>query len=1010
MDNELGEHDPYREMNTAEKDIRPDFLGESDSRDEAKNSLSDAEDSASESGVGEGGGGLYKARNAESKTGLYAGGKGGSVSGKSPKKGKVKGKIGKKGPIIGLFLAIFGIGGVMSGTQIFQAFDLVSQFQETFNSMHTSVNVRSRRFFRLQMDNGRVKNPVKGSKIFGKTLKISKKQNSRLMAKGIEFDDETFKGKNGKVIKVLKYDDGSGKLKIITADEKSAKELTDAGLSKYKSDGLDIDKEAIAFDKLYTEDTEFFHAYNSGSMTWKGRIANWFGTNLDNFLKNNKLTRNMFQDFQKKVAETDGDSLRATKLIMDEHSNKIDDGGMRVTSDDKETVTDEDGNTKSRLRYPNTEGTDSYNRKDLTADKVSEKLNKISGSFGNAANIGCAFAGVIGAINVMVQASQAIQIINLTTGFFESTDKSKFGLGVDSPVRDFSNIINEKIKNVHVEIEEDTGKIASAGSTNLKTKETTSGKTAMESAGVAALYSGGKVNPHDASVSSFNFESSSRKLFNGFGQDMDSFKKCAIAKAAAAAISATAQGLSIAGCIAGVAGAAFTFGISASACGPLMLDTLKNAALAAGIGIALTGLISLITPKIVNMMTRDLIAEMGGEDLGNALTSGANMYQGGAHRANGGALANKSHYEQFALAKQEVIAENNKQERLELSPFDISSKNTFLGMIMSKITSFNTADSVMSTVTTGGAVMSNSIASMLPSAKAYNTANFLYTDKEYEEICPYLASIGAVGDAFCNPYVATDLNTIEDDPADVIDAVNSYGGFSDEEASDGNVVISEESDLAKYIRYCDNRSSPFGSADYNIANEVGGTGAVETSSSAFNSAANGAIGSTIIGDVFEIIDSVEQRNSYGYISGESCVAGNKVDALSSPNWSKAKYYQRFIEDQSLAEAMGLVEKSAVTAYLDDYYEKHPLDNSYEGILARYSGLEKDTVVAVLDMLDYYNFVANYDSSDRYAFGAPIESPIDEDITDYNNEYLLANGVKVLYEIEYRDIRNRVVIV
>lgn len=48
-------------------------------------------------------------------------------------------------------------------------------------------------------------------------------------------------------------------------------------------------------------------------------------------------------------------------------------------------------------------------------------------------------------------------------------------------------------------------------------------------------------------------------------------------------------------------------------------------------------------------------------------------------------------------------------------------------------------------------------------------------------------------------------------------------------------------------------------------------------------------------------------------------------------------YQRFIEDQRLAESAGLIEKSAVAVYLDKYYEEHPKDNSYEGILRAIPG-------------------------------------------------------------------------
>ena len=60
--------------------------------------------------------------------------------------------------------------------------------------------------------------------------------------------------------------------------------------------------------------------------------------------------------------------------------------------------------------------------------------------------------------------------------------------------------------------------------------------------------------------------------------------------------------------------------------------------------------------------------------------------------------------------------------------------------------------------------------------------------------------------------------------------------------------------------------------------------------------------------------------------------------------------------------MGLVEKSSVTAYLEEYYEKHPLDNSYEVVLARRSGLTKENVIALLNYAEDLVFLANYNSA------------------------------------------------
>ena len=93
---------------------------------------------------------------------------------------------------------------------------------------------------------------------------------------------------------------------------------------------------------------------------------------------------------------------------------------------------------------------------------------------------------------------------------------------------------------------------------------------------------------------------------------------------------------------------------------------------------------------------------------------------------------------------------------------------------------------------------------------------------------------------------------------------------------------------------------------------------------------------------------------------------------------------------------------------EDYYEQNPLDNSYEGILARYSGLEKDTVVAVLDIMEYENYIASYDPSDRYVFGEEKNDDEGEMIFDQEN---VMDGASVVFgQIVYADVRNRYFVV
>ena len=1056
-----GEEGPF--LRLVKNEVTPDISGRSSIKpnspskqdqkiinfDDARRQLVDREKMAGDE-VERGDGVLEEAKKREEDVGgLYAGtGKKAKAESSKNGKGRAKGWLKSGGPM-GLILGlILGIGGIMGGSQLLQPFSLLAQFQETFNSMHTSANIRSNVFLRMQMNSGRVKNPIKGRVFGADTFKITERQAARLATQGIDYDND-FEGTG---IRVLKFDDGTGEIRVVAADGDSLSKLNDAISVKNASPDITTryNADAITFERLYSENSDFFNGYNRGSMTWRGAIANWFGTKTAEFLNSNKITRNLFQDFQKKVAAANNGNTRtvATDMIA-KRAEDIEDGGIRLVGAD-ETESGEGGETEtSRVNtseitpgennenfkngdystaknagyseVPDSSGSSKIERSKMNYDTVKSKLQDISGTVQKGANIACAALNTVGAVSLLVTASEALQIINLTSAYFEAIDKVKAGDGADSPIHELVGALNERKINTHTEIigsgeawnnNDQNSNFIDGGNSGIRTLKTvdddstTTYGSAMESSGVAALYSGGKVDVNDPSVKSFNFTGSIKSILGGIGVSMEAFETCAIAKIAANVASATMDMITIAGCILGIAGAAFTFGVSASACGPFVGKTIVGVALGVAIGVTVTGIISAIVPAVASIMTRDLITDIGGEDLGNALTSGANMYLGSTHRSNGGSLTTIDKYKSFALVQNQVIAENAKYERQIKDPFDVTSKYTFMGTLLTQLMNFTSATSLTKVITSSSSVVSNSIVAMTPMASAYDVAKSLPDSiGEYADTCPYLASIGAIGDAYCNPYAVTDMATIDEDPLTVIEKISN--NFQDESTSDGNVKIKGDSDLAKYIIYCDQRESAFGIADQNIVGSLTDWTTVRTGSSGLNTGINSAIGAVpVFGDVIDVMSDATTLNNLGYISGESCVAGNTVDNASAPGWDMAKYYQRFIEDQSLAESIGLIEESAVTAFVNEYREEHPLDNSYEGILARYSGLKKDDVVALLDFVEYANYVANYDPSERYIFGAPAVEMEKE--LRFDNENSVAENVwGVLADaISYADVRNR----
>ena len=437
-------------------------------------------------------------------------------------------------------------------------------------------------------------------------------------------------------------------------------------------------------------------------------------------------------------------------------------------------------------------------------------------------------------------------------------------------------------------------------------------------------------------------------------------------------------------------------------------------------------LISIITnfatKKITDLFKRSVIQKAVGEDLGNVLVSGGNAYMGMNHRQNGGSVADKDSLVSYYQAQDRVIAENARYERESRSPFDITSKYTFMGSIAAQLVPLaSSMTSITNAINGASGVIGSAISSLSPKSSAVSAGIRAQAVADATaKANPYLADLGGVGDAFGNPYIITDTKTLGNHPADIVNDVDALSQNSsgekknlldvDDPSAENVPKIGKNSNLAKYIVYCGQRQSPFGMADQNIAAEIdktdvdGGETKVGQGAAAF---ANGALSAVpVLGDTLDITSNQTKLDNMGWISGESCVTNNDANKYSdkSIGWGEAKKYQRFIEDQRLAEAEGLIEKSAVTEYLAEYYEEHPLDNSLEGVLARYSGYTKENVAYALNLMDVMNFVAEYDPTNLYPY--PHQEQPEQQIEIDNQYDYYNNDMLAMHSVVYNDLRYR----
>ena len=1024
-----GLFDPvFDALDNMKSGIRPDSLGsmaggskENNKKNTDKNAgaadkLSSMEKSAG-GGVGNVGKGLDGINKLESSA---PGNIINSVKGKLPSSnskgtGKGKGFFKKGGPVAAILGLMLGAGALIGGSQALMPFSLLSQFQETFDTINVSTSRRSDVMLRKQLAKDDVKDPIR-KKYFGfgdNKFKVSSKQKSKLKKQGIYIDDDF--GGTGKT--AMLFDDGSGKLKVVAASDTDIEVFKKVDTNKINLSNLDTDIDladfdvdvdsAITFKNAYMDVPDFRNGYIKSSKTWRGSVGAWFDSVTVKFLQSNKLTRNRFKDFQERVkAESDGNTRSAAKKATTDLM-EADAEDLKTKTGRYESELDADGNETGNLNKIDND-TD-IKTKGATKAEIKAKMNEIkNGKLGKAsgyasaiANVACTVFDVIGAINLLIVAQETIQVLQVTTSYFEAIDKVKAGDGNDSPI----NVLAEGLttpkattvmKNSTDDVEIlERNEDVDINEITVEGKESTS---AMQSAGITALYSGKPINTNDESVQNFNIGARFSTILGYFGNSIMSFAGCAVAKAAAAAADAVIDLISIVTCVA-------SLGVGC------IVNALGEAAVSGGasiaIGLAATFAINIITPLAVKAFTRDLVSDLGGEDLGNAITSGANIYMGNNHLNGGGSLATRDKYIAFAQQQQNVIAEEAKFERETKNPFDATSQYTFMGNLVKQMATMYTIKSpIFGGLGTVGKILSNSVTALLPSATAYDIASTVKAanDEEFSKNCPYLSSIGAVGDAFCNPYMITDVSTIEEDPFEVVDRVEELGGID----SEGN--IEKSSNLAKYVSYCSQRGSSFGVADGNIASNFSGD--VDTGNGTANTVVNGAVGMIpVVGDIVDVVSNSNQLANTGWITGQSCVASD--DGLIGDggvslgvSWDENKYYQRFVEDQRYLEGIDPNYKSAVTAFLDDYYQENPLDTSYEGILARKSGLSKDTVVALLDTINYWNYIANYVPSERYAFGEPVVKM--EHKLRFDSDYQIADDsiITLMNQVVYPDIRNR----
>jgi hypothetical protein len=923
-------------------------------------------------------------------------------------------KVRKGGPFASILLIVAVLISIFAGTQSLAPFGLVANGLDQFNNLRTSMNKRTTYFSRFSLDKTRNIPATKKATIFSpEKFKVSKSLKKKLGKQNIFYFGE----KDGYSVRFLVYEDKDTHTKYaVTANEGDLDGLPDRVRVNIDGEDIDLDiSRKIKLDDALLESDNFARSFDVGTRTLKGHVAGWFDSISETFhFKRIKNSRNRFRN----ASETASDEeikQRAKTEGMDEKIRGTD-AESNVRQDVEDGVDDE-GNRKWRDEEIFSDGhvDDGIGKLDNLDDidvkkaevkaKFEAKAKAITGAMGLASGLTCGAIKVFSAINIMVGAMHVANVINYVSGFLEAIQKTQSGDAGRNELAFYMNSLSEK-GNTYANVDD-----KKAGINPIR-----EGTSSLESPAWNQFFSSGDVvvQSNDPLAVKFNRDYVAAQAFSSksgvsaelagaignFTNSIEAYKGCLYAQA----------GVALAGIVVDAVLAFMTVGIGALV-KSIVQDFFEAAALQ-GLVAVIMGAVSLIIPHVVSWLAMDLIEDMAGEDAAYAINSGFNIYLGGQMQMSSGLPAKKDTLMAHWRAQQEVIASEGALERSMRSPFDPTSKYTFLGSIVNSLMPIaNTWSSPLTTVSKTVNTVGSSLMSLRPTANAEGEAEF---ETSINEDCPTLSQIGVVGDAYCNPYFVTDMSTMSADPSEVIDMV-SYDTEKSDNPIDGNFLwndprgdidtdgdgvadaynppINPEGELAKWTIACAKRDSQYGVIDSNV---IAAIQLLPTSGNdVLDTAVSVGVGSLpFVGDAVDIAQAAREAENTGWSTGENCVSDDY------------EYYSRYSEDQRMLESMGLVEESAVSQFLREYYEENPVDDSLEGTIARYSGMTVDEVNEAFDMIAYMNFIAEYNPEE---YGPAEFAPKPDGSYQYESNDIIAKKEQVIVGryVIYDDLRTKI---
>ena len=740
--------------------------------------------------------------------------------------------------------------------------------------------------------------------------------------------------------------------------------------SGYTLDWSGIPITASTFREVYSNDVNFREAFTKAK---RGRTSNFYDTTATFAFTRLGISRNLYRSY-KQTGDSDADRAAyrktETDLFEGATSGSVNTVVERQKTDENgKPITDEDGNpVMERVKA----GDDIANGGGEGNSRIKAKgyLTDIAGRVADTTSLACAALKVANMVSVTVAAAEIYEAINYFLSNAENISKTKAGDGNNAAQSYLLNFLNEPTTATYTDVE------------SGEEKEVTGAP--IEAEGFANVLAG--TSPDLDKTKNYSVESAFVASGFAIGLSAANHKICGGLRAVGATVSVAVGLLS---------------GGIAKTLATLAKTTFINYALQQGI----VAILGVLIPKIASSLFENTAESLAGIPAGETFVKGAALGNKKVARGTSGQmLATKETATAYARQTEIANAYESELGRKNKSPFDASSPDTFLGSLTSKFAVISGSNNAISSIANISNIVGNTLASLVGSTSVNTYANSI-TDPDYtvdyelagtdystvfadETTCQNLTDIGAACGTYGEEVTAThpDVMKVSSDDPKYLEVLKKNVRKLD----DGTYEVIPNSLLANKIMYCDERDSPFGVFDSNIAN-------------AFETSLGFADNIPILNDVIDLVNAVEDMDpeTEGWARGSFCV----MNAETNPHFEDLIYLQHFTEDQRIAVQIELDEtrkedgtiKNPTLAYKEAWYEANPIDTSTAGLIARYTGKTKKEAEEIIALIEYYNYLANYQP--------PVEEKPEYHYHHKESKFKEAL-TNLISTIEYADVRNR----